>query len=140
VNFTRRVNFTRNPPATQNDDSSNKEQKMSVKLVVLYPYPKDQAAFEKAYTTEHIPMVAQNLSRCTKAVYTRVLMSPQGSSPFCRIAELHYPSLEALQADFSTPEAQELGAHAISISTGGPAISLVCDEETVLLKNIEALS
>ena len=104
---------------------------MSIKLVVLYPYPKDQAAFEQAYTTEHIPMVAMKLTRCIKAVYTRVLMSPQGASPFCRIAELHYPSLEALQADFSTSEAQELGAHAISISTGGPAISLVCDEETV---------
>jgi len=107
---------------------------MSVKLVVLYPYPKDQAAFEKTYTTEHIPLVAKiarKLGRCTKAVYTRVLMSSEGASPFCRIAELHYPSLEALQADFSTPEAQELGAHAISISTGGPVISLVCDEETV---------
>jgi uncharacterized protein (TIGR02118 family) len=108
---------------------------MSVKLVVLYPYPQDQAAFEKAYTTEHIPMVAQKLTRCTKAVYTRVLMSPQGASPFCRIAELHYPSLEALQADFSTPEAQELSAHAVSISTGGPAISLVCDEETAVFGN-----
>jgi hypothetical protein len=62
-------------------------------------------------------------------------MSPEGASPFCRIAELHYLSLEALQADFSTPEAQELGAHAISISTGGPAISLVCDEETVSFDN-----
>lgn len=108
---------------------------MSIKLVVLYPYPKDQEAFEKAYTSEHIPMVAmiaQKLARCTKAVYTRVLMSPQGASPFCRIAELHYPSMEALQADFATPEAQELGAHAASISTGGVAVSLVCEEETVL--------
>ena len=104
---------------------------MSIKLVVLYPYPKDQAAFEKAYTSEHIPLVAKSLTRLTKAVYTRVLMSPQGASPFCRIAELHFPSLEALQADFSTPEAQELGAHAASISTGGIAVSLICDEETV---------
>ena len=104
---------------------------MSVKLMVLYPYPQDLEAFEKAYTGEHIPLVARKLSRCTKAVYTRVLMSPQGASPFCRIAELHYPSLEALQADFSTPEAQELGAHAASISTGGIAVSIICEEETV---------
>jgi uncharacterized protein (TIGR02118 family) len=102
---------------------------MNIKLVVLYPYPKDQEAFEQAYTSEHIPMVARKLTRCTKAIYTRVLMSPQGASPYCRIAEMHYPSLEALQADFSTPEAQELGAHAASISTGGMAISLVCEEE-----------
>jgi uncharacterized protein (TIGR02118 family) len=104
---------------------------MSIKLVILYPYPKDQEAFEKAYTTEHIPMVAKTLTRCTKAVYTRVLMSPQGASPFCRIAELHYASLEDLQADFSTPEAQALGAQSASISTGGIPVSLVCDEEMV---------
>jgi hypothetical protein len=55
--------------------------------------------------------------------------------PFCRIAELHFPSLEALQADFSTVEAQELSAHAASISTGGVAISLVCEEETVSFKD-----
>src|SRR5512137_417721 len=111
---------------------------MSVKLVVLYPYPKDLEVFEKAYTSEHIPIVAKiarKLGRCTKAVYTRVLMSPQGASPYCRIAELYYPSLEALQADFSTPEAQDLGAHAASISTGGVAVSIVCDEETVSFKD-----
>ena len=108
---------------------------MSIKLMVLYPYPKDLEVFEKAYTSEHIPLVARKLTRLTKAVYTRVLMSPQGASPFCRIAELYYPSLEALQADFSTPEAQELGAHAASISTGGLAVSIVCDEETASFSN-----
>ena len=104
---------------------------MSIKVVVLYPYPKDPEAFEKAYTTEHIPLVAKSLTRVTKAVYTRVLMSPQGDAPFCRIAELHFPSLEALQADFSTPEAQALSAQAAAISTGGLPIALICDEETV---------
>ncbi|MBN1667449.1 MAG: EthD family reductase [Anaerolineales bacterium] len=103
---------------------------MSIKVVVLYPYPKDQEAFEKAYTSEHIPLVAKSLTRLTKATYSHVLMSPQGNSPFCRIAELHYASLEDLQADFSTPEAQALNVHAVSISTGGVPVSLVCDEET----------
>ncbi len=51
---------------------------MSIKIVVLYPNPKDPETFEKAYTSEHIPMVAKCLTRVTKAVYTRVLMSPQG--------------------------------------------------------------
>ena len=58
-------------------------------------------------------------------------MSPTGSAPFYRIAELYYPSLEALQADNSTPEAQALNAEALSISTGGIPVVLICDEETV---------
>jgi len=102
---------------------------MSIKLVVLYPYSKDKEAFEKAYTSEHIPQVAKSLTRLTKAVYTRVLMSPSGASPFCRIAELHYPSMEALQADFATPEAQALNVHAMSISTGGAPVALICEEQ-----------
>ncbi len=110
---------------------------MSIKLVVLYPFPKDQPAFEKAYTQEHIPLVASSLKRCTKAVYTRVLMSPQGAAPYYRMAELHYASLEALQADFSTPEAQALGEHAAALSTGGMALSLVCEDEIVFFENPE---
>ena len=105
---------------------------MSVKLVVLYPYPEDQDAFEQAYTGEHIPMVASHLTHCTKAIYSRVLMSPQGDSPFCRIAELYYPSMEAMQVDFSTPGGQALAAHAASISTGGGSTSIICDEQVVV--------
>lgn len=112
---------------------------MSIKLVVLYPYPRDQDAFEKAYINEHIPLVAKSLSHLTKAAYSHVLMSPQGDSPFCRIAELHFASLEDLQADFSTPEAQALGAHAASISTGGLPISLICDEEVMTIEKTQEL-
>lgn len=112
---------------------------MSIKLVVLYPYPKDQDAFEKAYTGEHIPLVAKSLTHLTKAAYSRVLMSPQGDSPFCRIAELHFASLEDLQADFSTPAAQALGAHAASISTGGLPVSLICDEDVATCEKTQVL-
>jgi uncharacterized protein (TIGR02118 family) len=104
---------------------------MSIKIVVLYPYPMDQEAFEKAYREEHIPLVAKSLTRVTKAIYTCVLMSPSGAAPYCRMAELHYDSLEALQADFSSPEAQVLNEHALSISTGGTPVGLICEEETV---------
>ena len=112
---------------------------MSIKVVVLYPYPKDQSAFEKAYTSEHIPLVAKSLTRLTKATYSHVLMSPQGNSPFCRIAELHYASLEDLQADTSTPEAQALSAQAVAISTGGLPVALICDEETVTFEKSQVL-
>lgn len=104
---------------------------MTIKLVVLYRHQKDPTAFEKAYVTEHIPMVAKNLTLVKKASYSRVLMSPEGDSPFCRIAELQYDSLESLQADFATPEGQALSAHAASIAATGGAISLICDEETI---------
>jgi uncharacterized protein (TIGR02118 family) len=106
------------------------EAKMTVKLVVLYPYPKDVAAFETAYMNEHVRLVAEKVPGVTQYVLSRTLGAPEGAPPFYLIAELYFPSVEALQAGFSPQVAQELGAHAVSISTGGTPISFICTEET----------
>ena len=43
-----------------------------VKLVVIYPRPRDVAAFEKAYHDEHLPMAMEKLKGVTKFVATKV--------------------------------------------------------------------
>ena len=47
----------------------------TAKLLVLYPMPKDMAAFEGAYSAEHIPMAAPifQAAGATKAVLTKIL-------------------------------------------------------------------
>jgi uncharacterized protein (TIGR02118 family) len=102
------------------------------KLVVLYPYPKDVVAFERAYTEEHAPMVNEkNMKGITKFVATKVVATPDGSAPpFYRIAELHFPSLKALQEAASSASAQKVVAHAFSISSGGKPLVLVAEEDT----------
>jgi uncharacterized protein (TIGR02118 family) len=82
------------------------------KLVVLYPYPQDVVAFERAYTEEHAPMVNENnMKGITKFVATKVVATPDGSAPpFYRIAELHFPSLKALQEAASSASAQKGGS------------------------------
>jgi len=77
-----------------------------------------------------VPMAVEKLAGKTKAVMTKVLASPQGTPPFYRIAEIHFPSLEALQACASSPGGKETLAHATSISSGGSPIVLVAEEET----------
>lgn len=104
-----------------------------VKLVVMYPQPKDLAAFEKAYTEEHLPMASAKLTGVTKFVATKSIASPMGTPAFCRIAELHFASMDALQACLSSPGGQETAAHAIAISTGGAPVFLIAEEETVTL-------
>ena len=69
----------------------------SVKLMVMYPRPTNIDAFEKLYQTEHVPMAVEKLKGKTKFVATKVTASPQGTPPFYRIAEVHFPSMEALQ-------------------------------------------
>lgn len=103
-----------------------------VKLVVLYPTPSDPDAFERAYTREHVPMVtAENFTGMTKFVAAKITGTADGSrAPFARIAELHFPSLEVLQSAAGGAPAQRAVAHAISISSGGPPLFLIADEET----------
>jgi len=51
----------------------------NVKLVVMYPRPKDVDAFEKIYQNEHVPLAVAKLEGKTKIVATKVLASPQGT-------------------------------------------------------------
>lgn len=102
------------------------------KVIVLYPTPTDVNAFEQAYAREHVPMVTpQNFKGMTKFVAARILGTPDGSPPpFHRVAELHFPSLEALQAAAGAAPAQPVVAHAVQISSGGRPVFLVAEEES----------
>jgi len=100
------------------------------KFIVIYPRPTDIEAFEKVYQDKHVPMAVEKLVGKTKFVATKVVGSPQGTPPFYRIAEIHFPSMQALEACASSEGAKETLAHAISISTGGTPTFLVAEEET----------
>jgi uncharacterized protein (TIGR02118 family) len=102
------------------------------KVIVLYPSPPDVNTFERAYTQGHVPMVtAQNFKGTQRFIASRVVGTADGTSPpFYRLAELHFPSMEALQAAAGCASAQKVVAHAISISTGGKPVFLVAEEET----------
>ena len=99
------------------------------KLVVIYPRPTDIEAFDKIHLEEHVPMAVEKLIGKTKIVATKITSSPQGLPPLYRIVEVHFPSKAALEACASTPGAQETLAHAVQISTGGPPLFLIGEEE-----------
>jgi uncharacterized protein (TIGR02118 family) len=102
------------------------------KIVVLYPAPRDVKTFERAYTQDHVPMVtAQNFKGLKKFVASKIVGTADGSpSPFYRIAELHFSSMEALQAAAASPSAQKVVAHAGAISSGGKPVVMVAEEES----------
>jgi len=102
----------------------------AVKFLVLYPRPTDIETFEKLYQNEHVPMAVEKLVGKTKFVATKVLGSPTGTPPFYRVAEIHFPSMAALEACAASEGGQQTLAHARSISTGGAPIFLIAEEET----------
>lgn len=103
----------------------------AAKLIVLYPSPRDLETFERAYAQDHAPMVNPGtFTGLKRFVASKVVGTPDGSAaPFYRIAELHFPSMEALQAAAVSAPAQNAVAHAVSISTGGQPVFLVAEED-----------
>jgi uncharacterized protein (TIGR02118 family) len=102
-----------------------------VKFMVMYPRPQDIEAFEKLYQEEHVPMAVEKLQGKTKLVATKVVATPDRTPPpFYRIAEVYFPSLEALQACAQSDGGKETIAHAVKISSGGAPIFLVAEEQT----------
>ena len=101
-----------------------------VKMIVMYPQPTDVEEFEKRYQDEHVPMAVEKLAGKTKLVATKVLGAPSGTPAFHRIAEVHFPSMDALNACAASQGGHETLAHAGAISTGGPPVVLVAEEQT----------
>lgn len=102
----------------------------TAKLMVAYPQPKDIEAFEKIYREEHVPMAIANLAGKTKIVATKVLKSPQGKAQFYRVAEVHFPSMEALQRCAESEGGKATLANAMKISSGGPPAIMIAEEDT----------
>jgi len=53
-------------------------------------------------------------------------------APYHRVTEIHFPSMEALQASAANPSSLESAAHAVAISSGGPPVFLITDEGEVV--------
>jgi len=101
------------------------------KIVVLYPRPTDVEIFERAYVEEHIPLAKSKIDGATKFIFTTVRGAVDAEPPYHRVTEVHFASMEALQASASTSGTQEAAKHAVTISSGGAPVFLIADEETV---------
>ena len=102
---------------------------MSAKLIVMYPPPKDVQAFEHIYKSEHAPLAVEKLAGKTKIVATRVLGSPSGTAAFHRIAEVHFPSMEALEECAASEGGKLALSNAVAISSGGAPVFLIAEQE-----------
>jgi uncharacterized protein (TIGR02118 family) len=104
------------------------------KLIVIYPRPRDIESFERVYQNEHVPMAVEKLAGKTKIVASKTVNSSQGTPPFYRVAEIHFPTMEALQACAASDGGKQTIANAVAISSGGLPIFLVAEEETFVFQ------
>jgi uncharacterized protein (TIGR02118 family) len=99
------------------------------KLIVLYPPPADVTAFERRYHSEHAPMAVQKIPGLKKFLGAKVLGTPSGAAPYQRVAELYFDSIESLQTAMASAGGQAAVAHAVEISTGGPPVVLIAEDD-----------
>ena len=104
----------------------------TAKLVLIFPRPHDEAAFEQVYRDVHMPMVEEKLKGLNRFVATRIVSSPAGQTRTYRMAEVHFQDMRALQACLESDAWKQMLEHAKSISSGGSTIVLVCEEESFL--------
>jgi len=100
-----------------------------VRVIALYPRPADIETFERRYE-EHLSWAPGRIPGLAKLMVGRVLGTPEGeAAPFHRIAELYFPSMQALQDALKSPGTQEAVADAVALSSGGAPVFLIAEEE-----------
>jgi uncharacterized protein (TIGR02118 family) len=104
-----------------------------VKLLLIYPRPKDIESFERVYLNEHVPMTAEELASKTRIVASKIVGTPQETPQFHRIAEIHFPTMKALEACAASEGGKQTIANAVAISSGDEPIFLVAEEEVFVL-------
>jgi len=103
----------------------------AAKLIVIYPTPTDLETFEKRYADEHVPMAVEKLAGKTRFVASLIKASVGNEkSPYHRIAEVYFPSINALEDCLKSEGGQETAGHAVEISTGGAPLFLIAEVET----------
>lgn len=101
---------------------------MSAHLLIIYPNPKDEAEFDRAYVEEHLPYAAPRLKGAT-GVKTKRVVGPAFAPPaYHLISDVSFPSIEALK-ECASSTGKEALAHAASISSGGEPTVLVVTED-----------
>jgi uncharacterized protein (TIGR02118 family) len=105
----------------------------AAKLVVTYPIPRDVDAFERAYRDQHLPLAAPvfKAAGATKVVLTKIEGAAAGKPPIHRMAEIHFKSLDDLQACAASDDGRKVVADAHAISNGGAPTILIATEDVV---------
>jgi len=102
----------------------------TAKLIVMYPHPTNLDTFEQRYADEHVPMAVEKLAGKTRFVASLITGSVGDAKPFHRIAEVYFPSMQALEDCLNSPGGQETAGHAVEISTGGAPVFLIAEVES----------
>jgi uncharacterized protein (TIGR02118 family) len=89
------------------------------KLLVLYKKPKSNDAFDKHYTSIHIPLAKKIPGLKKYEVSTGAIGTPAGPGGIHLVATLHFESLDTLKAGLASPEGKAAAGDLANFADGG---------------------
>ena len=95
-------------------------------LTVCYGHPADPAAFDAYYTSTHVPLV-EKIPELTSFTYRHCDSLDASPPPYYLLAELTFPSGEALNAGLLSPEGAAAAADVPNFATGGVTMFVARD-------------
>jgi uncharacterized protein (TIGR02118 family) len=95
-------------------------------LTVCYGHPADPAAFDSYYTATHAPL-AEKIPSMTSFTYRHCASLDGSQPPYYLLAELSFPSQEAMGAALATPEGAAASADVPNFATGGVTMFVAYD-------------
>ena len=95
-------------------------------LMVCYGHPTDPAAFDAHYTSTHARL-AEKIPGMSSFTYRHTASIDGSQPPYYLIAELSFPSQEAMGASLGSPEAQAATADVPNFATGGVTMFVAYD-------------
>ena len=81
-------------------------------VIVLYTTPTDPAVWDNYYRETHVPLVHKIPNLLKFEISQGPVLTPQGPSPYHRIATLYFADLATLQQSMASPEGQAAAADA----------------------------
>lgn len=87
-------------------------------VTILYPQPKDPAAFDSYYDNVHIPL-ASRMRGLVRWTVQRVQTKDGVTSPYYMIVQLSAESEQVLRAVLDSPEGRAAAADVPNFATGG---------------------
>lgn len=89
------------------------------KLLALYKNPQDPAAFDRHYSSVHLPLARKIPTMLSYEISTGPVTAAAGESPYHLVAILEFESMDAIQQALGTPEGQATAADLDNFAQAG---------------------
>ena len=95
-------------------------------LTVCYGHPADPAAFDAYYESTHVPL-AEKIPGMASYTYRHCTSLDGSTPPYYFLAELSFPSQDAMNAALASAEARVATADVPNFATGGVTMFVAHD-------------